>query len=75
MAHLGCFVPCSFAIIGLTDKILTRIRTKSSVSMNESTFMTDLKQACLALIDSTPKSLVLLDEFGKGTGTFDIGPC
>jgi DNA mismatch repair protein MSH5 len=66
MAHLGCFVPCEFAVIGLTDKILTRIRTKTSVSLRESTFQSDLNQACMSIVQSTPKSLVLLDEFGKG---------
>jgi DNA mismatch repair ATPase MutS len=69
MAHIGSFVPCSSAIISVTDKILTRIRTPSSITKNESTFYTDLKQARLAVEEVTSKSLVLLDEFGKGTTT------
>jgi DNA mismatch repair protein MSH5 len=71
MAHIGSFVPCSSAVIGITDKILTRIRTQSSVSKHQSTFMIDLKQANAAVRQSTSKSLVILDEFGKGTSPSD----
>ncbi|KAJ3320247.1 MutS protein msh5 [Boothiomyces sp. JEL0866] len=67
MAHIGSFVPCSYARIGLTDKILTRIKTSSSVIKNESSFLVDLKQACFALSEATDQSLVVIDEFGKGT--------
>jgi DNA mismatch repair protein MSH5 len=66
LAHLGSFVPCQYAVVGLTDKILTRMRTKTSLSLRESTFQSDLKQACASISQCTPKSLVLLDEFGKG---------
>lgn len=71
MAHIGSFVPCSSAVIGVTDKILTRIRTQNSVSKNQSSFLIDLKQANAAVTQSTSKSLVILDEFGKGTSPSD----
>ncbi|KAJ3259106.1 MutS protein msh5 [Boothiomyces macroporosus] len=71
MAHIGSFVPCSYARIGLTDKILTRIKTSSSVIKNESSFLVDLKQACFALSEATERSLVVIDEFGKGTMASD----
>ncbi len=71
MAHIGSFVPAQSARIGLTDKILTRIATRESVSKNSSAFMIDLQQTNIALLNSTSKSLVLLDEFGKGTTSLD----
>jgi DNA mismatch repair protein MSH5 len=71
MAHLGSFVPAQSARIGLTDKILTRIATRESVSKNSSAFMIDLQQTNIALLNSTSRSLVLLDEFGKGTTSLD----
>ncbi len=67
MAHVGCFVPASEAIIGLTDKILTRIATRETVSKAHSTFMIDLQQVALATTLATNRSLVIIDEFGKGT--------
>lgn len=67
MAHIGSFVPCTSATMGITSKLLTRIRTPHSISDGESSFMTDLKQAALAVQQSTDTSLILLDEFGKGT--------
>lgn len=69
LAHIGCFVPAEAAKIGLTDKILTRIATRESVSRNQSAFMIDLQQASIALTLATRKSLVIIDEFGKGTDT------
>ncbi|TPX68056.1 hypothetical protein SpCBS45565_g03372 [Spizellomyces sp. 'palustris'] len=71
MAHIGSFVPAERAVIRLTDKILTRIQTRESVSKMQSTFMIDLQQVSVALRSSTRRSLVLLDEFGKGTDTAD----
>ncbi|KAJ3270005.1 MutS protein msh5 [Terramyces sp. JEL0728] len=71
MAHIGSFVPCSYARIGITDKILTRIKTSTSVIKNESSFLVDLKQGCFALSEATERSLVLIDEFGKGTTASD----
>ncbi|KAG0036136.1 MutS protein msh5 [Podila clonocystis] len=71
MAHIGSFVPAESATIGITDKILTRLQTCDTVSNNRSVFMTDLQQVSLALRLSTKRSLVLLDEFGKGTTSSD----
>ena len=67
MAHVGCFVPAAEATIGLTDKILTRIATRETVSKPHSTFMIDLQQIALATTVATNRSLVIVDEFGKGT--------
>jgi len=67
MAHIGCFVPADAAIIGLTDKILTRIATRETVSRTQSAFMMDLQQVTLAITLATHRSLVIIDEFGKGT--------
>lgn len=71
LAHIGCFVPAEAATIGLTDKILTRIATRESVSRIQSAFMIDLQQMALALTMATHRSLVIIDEFGKGTETHD----
>ena len=67
MAHVGCFVPADFATVGLTDKILTRITTRETVSRFQSAFMIDLQQVALAMTLATHRSLVIIDEFGKGT--------
>jgi DNA mismatch repair protein MSH5 len=67
MAHVGSFVPVESATIGLTDKILTRVANKESVSRTQSSFGIDLQQMCLALTQTTPRSLLVIDEFGKGT--------
>ena len=67
MAHIGCFVPADAATIGLTDKILTRIATRETVSKIQSAFMIDLQQIALAMTLATHRSLVVIDEFGKGT--------
>ncbi|KAG0347719.1 MutS protein msh5 [Podila humilis] len=71
MAHIGSFVPAESAVIGITDKILTRLQTCESVSSNQSVFMTDLQQVSLAIRMSTNRSLIILDEFGKGTASAD----
>ncbi|KPM44866.1 hypothetical protein AK830_g1688 [Neonectria ditissima] len=71
LAHLGSFVPAKQAIIGLTDKILTCMSTRESMSGAESAFARDLKQAALSTRCSTSKSLILVDEFGKGTNAND----
>jgi DNA mismatch repair protein MSH5 len=71
MAHIGSFVPAEKATIGLTDKILTRIATRESVSRNQSAFMIDLQQVALAMSLATRRSLVVIDEFGKGTEAVD----
>ena len=71
MAHIGSFVPAERAVIGLTDKILTRIATRESVSRNQSAFMIDLQQVALSMSLATHRSLVVIDEFGKGTNSVD----
>ncbi|KIM43410.1 hypothetical protein M413DRAFT_436269 [Hebeloma cylindrosporum] len=67
MAQIGCFVPAMGARLGIVDKIFTRVSTRESVSKVQSAFMIDLAQVSLALRNCTARSLVLLDEFGKGT--------
>ena len=74
MAHIGCFVPADAAVIGLTDKILTRIATRETVSKMQSAFMIDLQQAALAMKLATRRSLVVIDEFGKGTDSIGTSP-
>ncbi|KAL9102565.1 MAG: hypothetical protein Q9187_009108 [Circinaria calcarea] len=71
MAHVGCFVPADRATVGLTDKILTRIATKETVSKIQSAFMIDLQQVSSAVHLATHRSLVIIDEFGKGTNAAD----
>lgn len=71
MAHIGSFVPAEAAKIGLTDKILTRISTRESVSRIQSAFMIDLQQISVALSLATRRSLLVIDEFGKGTESYD----
>ena len=71
LAHLGSFVPCTSALVGLTDSILTRIRTCETVSRPHSAFMIDLQQIAGILKMATNRSLVVVDEFGKGTDGCD----
>jgi DNA mismatch repair protein MSH5 len=71
MAHVGSFVPADRSIIGLTDKILTRITTIETVSRMHSAFMSDLQQISSAVNQATNRSLLIIDEFGKGTDTAD----
>ncbi|GES81967.1 MutS family protein MSH5 [Rhizophagus clarus] len=71
MAHIGSFVPADSATIGLTDKIFTRVQTRETVSKIQSAFMIDLQQISIALRNSTSRSLLIFDEFGKGTGSND----
>ncbi|KAK7535827.1 muts domain V-domain-containing protein [Phyllosticta citribraziliensis] len=71
MAQIGSFVPAEYAQIGLTDKILTRIATRESVSRIQSAFMIDLQQISVALSLATLRSLLIIDEFGKGTESSD----
>ncbi|KAA1469886.1 hypothetical protein DENSPDRAFT_649174 [Dentipellis sp. KUC8613] len=71
MAQIGCFVPAESATLGIVDKIFTRVQTRESVSKVQSAFMIDLNQVSLALRNSTSRSLILLDEFGKGTLSTD----
>lgn len=71
LAHIGSYVPADHAVIGLTDKILTRISTRESMARSESAFAIDLRQAAFAINHATRRSLVLVDEFGKGTNATD----
>ncbi|TIA61527.1 hypothetical protein D6C77_03421 [Aureobasidium pullulans] len=71
MAHVGSFVPAIRADIGITDKIMTRVATRESVSRNQSAFMIDLQQISMALNLATNRSLLIIDEFGKGTDSHD----
>ncbi|OTB16046.1 hypothetical protein K445DRAFT_351925 [Daldinia sp. EC12] len=71
LAHIGCFVPAERARIGITDRILTRIATRESVAKSESAFSIDLRQVAFAVNFATRRSLVLIDEFGKGTNSLD----
>jgi DNA mismatch repair protein MSH5 len=71
MAHVGSFVPAESAVIGLTDKILSRVTTRETVSRTQSAFMLDLQQVSLALSLATRRSLLIIDEFGKGTECSD----
>ncbi|KAF3171553.1 MutS protein msh5 [Orbilia oligospora] len=71
MAHIGCYVPAEHATIGLTDAILTRIQTKESVTKTQSAFMIDLQQIAAALRLASRRSLLVVDEFGKGTESTD----
>jgi DNA mismatch repair protein MSH5 len=71
LSHLGSFVPCTSATIGLTDSILTRLRTCETVSRSHSAFMLDLQQVALMLRSCTHRSLLVIDEFGKGTDATD----
>jgi DNA mismatch repair protein MSH5 len=67
LAHTGSYVPATRATIGVTDRILTRIATRETAANDESAFLVDLKQAAFAMNFATRRSLLLVDEFGKGT--------
>ena len=71
MAQIGSFVPASYAHIGVVDKIFTRIGASDDLAMGESTFMVEMKEVSSILKNATPKSLVILDEIGRGTSTYD----
>lgn len=71
MAQLGSFVPADKAEIGLVDKIFTRVGASDNLAAGESTFLVEMNEAANILNNATPKSLILLDEVGRGTSTFD----
>ena len=71
MAQVGSFVPAESARIGLVDKIFTRVGACDNISLGESTFMVEMTEASNILNNVTPKSLVLFDELGRGTSTYD----
>lgn len=71
MAQIGAFVPATRASIGLVDAIFTRVGASDNISMGESTFMVEMQEAANILNNITARSLVLFDELGRGTSTFD----
>ena len=71
MAHMGSFVPVSAARIPLTDKIFTRVGASDNLSGGESTFMVEMNETASIINNISPRSLILLDEIGRGTSTYD----
>ena len=71
LSQIGCFVPAESARIGLVDKIFTRVGASDNISLGESTFMVEVTEAANILNNVTPRSLVLFDELGRGTSTYD----
>ena len=71
LAQVGCFVPAESAHIGLVDKIFTRVGASDNISVGESTFMVEMNEAADILNNLSPRSLVLFDELGRGTSTYD----
>lgn len=71
LAHIGCFVPAQQATVPLTDRIFTRVGAQDNIAAGESTFLVEMQEAANILHNATERSLILLDEVGRGTATFD----
>ncbi len=71
LAHMGAFVPAKRATVGLVDRVFTRVGAADDLGRGESTFMVEMRETAQILAHATPQSLVLLDEIGRGTATFD----
>jgi DNA mismatch repair protein MutS len=71
MSQMGCFVPASSASIGLVDKVFTRVGASDNISSGESTFMVEMNETASILNNISNRSLILLDEIGRGTSTYD----
>ncbi|MDR0814142.1 MAG: DNA mismatch repair protein MutS [Bacteroidales bacterium] len=71
MAQMGCYVPAQAAEIGYVDKIFTRVGASDNISQGESTFMVEMTEAASIMNNLSPRSLILLDEIGRGTSTYD----
>lgn len=71
LAHVGSFVPAKSAVVGLTDRIFTRVGASDELGRGQSTFMVEMTEAANILHNASPRSLVILDEIGRGTATFD----
>src|SRR5262249_19675174 len=71
LAHVGSFVPARQARVGVTDRIFTRVGASDELNRGQSTFMVEMTEAANILNNATPRSLVILDEIGRGTSTYD----
>ncbi|HIP35449.1 MAG TPA: DNA mismatch repair protein MutS [Crocinitomix sp.] len=71
MAQMGCYVPAKFATLGVVDKVFTRVGASDNISSGESTFMVEMNETASILNNLSERSLIILDEIGRGTSTYD----